>query len=421
MAPVGSWESLAAAVRARADAVYFGVEALNMRAHSTGCFTLGDLPQIAEICSRSRVRSYLTVNTIIFDADLPLMRDIISAAHRAGISAIIASDAAAMDFARSIGMEVHLSVQLNITNVESLKFYSRFADVVVLARELHLDQVAEIHRQIAKQNICGPSGQQVRIEMFCHGALCMAVSGKCYLSLHEHNASANRGECYQVCRRAYRVHDYDSDVELKVDNEYIMSPKDLKTIHFLDKILASGVSVLKIEGRARGPEYVSVVVECYREAVAAVCEGVFTVEKVSEWDRRLAAVFNRGFWDGYYLGRRLGEWNDRYGNKATERKEYLGRVLKFFNRISVAEILVESGALAAGERLLVTGHTTGALFLQAEDLRVDFNPADSVKKGDRFSIKTPAKVRPSDKVFRMIKEEKEQGKQICSVSPVTSL
>jgi len=408
MAPAGSWDSLAAAIRARADAVYFGVETLNMRAHSAGSFTLADLPRIAEICTRSHVRSYLTVNTVIYDADLPLMREIITAAHNAGVSAIIAADVAAMQFARSIGMEVHLSVQLNITNVESLKFYSRFADVVVLARELNLTQVAAIHRAIVEQNICGPSGKQVRIEMFCHGALCMAVSGKCYLSLHEHNTSANRGECYQVCRRAYRVKDFDSDVELKVDNEYIMSPKDLKTIHFLNKILDAGVSVLKIEGRARGPEYVSIVAGCYREAVDAVCEGKFTAEKVVEWNSRLASVFNRGFWDGYYLGRRLGEWNDRYGNRATDRKEYLGRVVKFFSRISVAEILVESGTVHAGERLLITGTTTGALYMRADDMRVDLTSAQEVGRGIRFSVKTPAKARPGDKVFRLLAREMEQ-------------
>jgi putative protease len=405
MAPAGSYESLSAAVRAGADAVYFGVEGLNMRSHSSNNFTLDDLKRIAEICSLSRVKSYLTVNTVIYDGDIPLMRRIIDTAKSAGVSAIIASDVAAMTYAREIGVEVHLSVQLNITNIESLKFYARFADVVVLARELNLDQVKHIHEEIVNQNVTGPSGKPLRLEMFCHGALCMAVSGKCYLSLHEHNASANRGECYQLCRRAYSVKDRDSDIELDIENEYIMSPKDLKTIHFLNKILDAGVSVLKIEGRARGSEYVKTVVECYREAVEAYCGGSFSETKIADWDNRLKKVFNRGFWNGYYLGQRLGEWNDKYGNKATEKKLYIGKVIKYFNKLGVAEFLVETGDISEGDKVLITGPTTGAQTFSASDIRVDLNTVPKAVKGERFSMKTPEKVRPSDKLYKLVSNE----------------
>ena len=340
MAPVGSRESLAAALSAGADSVYFGIENLNMRARSSNTFTIGDLREIAATCDEHGVKSYLTVNTIIYDEDMPLMHRIVDAAREAGISAVIAADVAVMDYAARTGMEVHLSTQLNISNVEALRFYSRFADVVVLARELNLDQVAEIHRHIVEDNICGPGGRQVRIEMFCHGALCMAVSGKCYLSLHELGASANRGACMQVCRRGYIVKDRESDIELEVDNKYIMSPKDLKTIHFLNKMMDAGVRVFKIEGRARGPEYVLTVVQCYKEAVRAYVEGTFTEEKVAAWDERLQTVFNRGFWDGYYLGRRLGEWSSSYGSQATERKVYVGKAIKHFGNIGVAECIL---------------------------------------------------------------------------------
>ena len=399
MSPVGSYESLAAAIRAGADSVYFGIEGLNMRSHSANNFTVNDLQRIAEICRRHHIQSYLTVNTIIYDNDLTLMREIIETAKKAGVSAIIASDLAALSFARSIGVEVHLSTQLNITNIEALKFYAQFADVVVLARELNLEQVAEIHRQIIEQEIKGPSGKLIRIEMFCHGALCMAVSGKCYLSLHEQNASANRGKCYQICRRAYTVKDRESDIELDIENQYIMSPKDLKTIHFLNRLLDAGVRVLKIEGRARGPEYVKASTECYKEAVQAYCENTFSEEKITDWNQRLAQVFNRGFWDGYYLGQRLGEWNNKYGNQATETKIYVGKVLKYFSKLGVAEILVESQSLSVGEKVLITGPTTGAQTFTAREIRVDLDPIETAEKGERFSMPTPLKVRPSDKLY----------------------
>ena len=402
MAPVGSRESLAAALSAGADSVYFGIENLNMRARSSNIFTIGDLREIAATCDEHGVKSYLTVNTIIYDEDMPLMHRIVDAAREAGISAVIAADVAVMDYAARTGMEVHLSTQLNISNVEALRFYSRFADVVVLARELNLDQVAEIHRHIVEDNICGPGGRQVRIEMFCHGALCMAVSGKCYLSLHELGASANRGACMQVCRRGYIVKDRESDIELEVDNKYIMSPKDLKTIHFLNKMMDAGVRVFKIEGRARGPEYVLTVVQCYKEAVRAYVEGTFTEEKVAAWDERLQTVFNRGFWDGYYLGRRLGEWSSSYGSQATERKVYVGKAIKHFGNIGVAEFLLEAGELNVGDKLLVTGTTTGAFYMTLDEARVDLRPVQTVHKGEYFSTKTPVKVRPNDKLYRMV-------------------
>jgi putative protease len=405
MAPVGSYESLAAAIRAGADAIYFGIEGLNMRSRSANNFTIADLRRIAKTCAKYHIQSYLTVNTIIYDNDMTQMREIIDAAKTAGVSAIIAADVAAMTYARSAGVEVHLSTQLNITNVEALKFYAQFADVVVLARELNLEQVKAIHEQIVEQDIKGPSGELIRIELFCHGALCMAVSGKCYLSLHEMNASANRGECNQICRRSYRVKDQESDIELAIENQYIMSPKDLKTIHFLHKILDAGVRVLKIEGRARGPEYVKTVTECYKEAVRAYCDGSYSEEKTADWDARLVKVFNRGFWDGYYLGQRLGEWNDRYGNKATEKKLYVGKVIKYFSKLGVAEFLVETQSLSVGDKVVITGPTTGAQTFSAESIRVDLMPTGTARKGERFSMKTPEKVRPSDKLYKMITED----------------
>jgi len=401
-APVGSYESLSAAIRAGADSVYFGVEDLNMRSRSSQNFTLEDLKRIAGICSRHRIKTYLTVNTIIYDNDTGRMHEIIDAAREANISAIIASDVAVMLYARNIGMEIHLSTQLNISNIEALKFYSRFADVVVLARELNLEQVSEIHRQIVEQNIQGPNGNLIRIEMFCHGALCMAVSGKCYLSLHEMNASANRGKCYQVCRRGYSVRDLESDSEIAIENQYIMSPKDLKTIHFLNKILDAGVQVFKIEGRARGPEYVKTVVECYKEAIHAYCNDSFSNEKIEDWNRRLGKVFNRGFWNGYYLGQTLGEWSSQYGNQATGKKLYIGKVIKYFSKLRVAEFLIETQSLKTGEKVLVTGPTTGALIFDTEELRLELMPTGQVQKGDRFSMKTPAKVRPSDKLYKIV-------------------
>ena len=404
MAPVGSRESLAAAIQAGADSIYFGIENLNMRARSASTFSIDDLKEIARTCNEHGMKSYLTVNTIIYDQDIPLMRTIVDAAHEAGISAIIAADVAVMTYARSIGQEVHLSTQLNISNTEALRFYAQFADVVVLARELNLEQVAEIHRAIVEEHICGPSGQPVRIEMFCHGALCMAVSGKCYLSLHQMNHSANRGACMQVCRRSYIVRDKETDAELEIDNQYIMSPKDLKTIHFLNKMMDAGVRVFKIEGRARGPEYVRTVVECYKEAIRAHLDGTFTDEKIEDWNRRLATVFNRGFWDGYYLGQRLGEWTHHYGSDATERKIYVGKGVKYFSNLGVAEFLVEAAELNVGDKLLVTGPTTGALFLTADEMRVDLRPVPTVHKGEHFSIKCD-KIRPSDKLYKLVSTE----------------
>lgn len=401
MAPVGSRESLAAAIQAGADSIYFGIENLNMRARSANTFTIDDLKEIARTCDEHGMKSYLTVNTIIYDNDLALMRTIIDAAKEAGISAVIAADVAVMTYARSIGQEIHLSTQLNISNVEALRFYAQFADVVVLARELNLDQVAEIYRAIREENICGPSGEQIRIEMFCHGALCMAVSGKCYLSLHQMNNSANRGACMQVCRRSYIVTDKESKEELEIDNQYIMSPKDLKTIHFMNKMMDAGVRVFKIEGRARGPEYVRTVVECYKEAIKAYVEGNFTDEKVADWNERLATVFNRGFWDGYYLGQRLGEWTKNYGSAATQRKIYVGKGIKYFNNIGVAEFLVEAAEVSVGDKLLITGPTTGAVFMTLDEARVDLKPVDTVHKGEHFSMKME-KMRPNDKLYKLV-------------------
>lgn len=401
MAPVGSYESLMAAIQGGADSVYFGIEGLNMRSRSSNNFTIDDLRKIASICEEHGLKSYLTVNTVIYGEDLPLMRRIIDAAKEAGVSAIIAADVAAMSYANEIGQEVHLSTQLNISNAEALKFYARFADVVVLARELNLTQVHEIYRQIIEQHITGPKGELIRIEMFAHGALCMAVSGKCYLSLHEMNASANRGACMQICRRAYTVRDKDSDIELDIENQYIMSPKDLKTIHFMNKMMDAGVRVFKIEGRARGPEYVRLVTECYKEAVRAYCRGEFTEEKIADWDERLAKVFNRGFWNGYYLGQRLGEWSSKYGSGATRRKVYVARGIKYFDKIGVAEFEMECGSLRVGDEILITGPTTGAVMQKVEEIRVDLKPVEETRKGERFSIRVGEKVRASDRLYKM--------------------
>ena len=408
MAPAGSYESLMAAIQGGADSVYFGIEGLNMRARSSNNFTTDDLRKIASICDEHGVKSYLTVNAVIYDEDLPLMRTIIDAAKEAGVSAIIAADVAAMAYANSIGQEVHLSTQLNISNTEALKFYARFADVVVLARELNLEQVRTIYDAIGTQGIYGPKGEPIRIEMFCHGALCMAVSGKCYLSLHEMNASANRGACMQICRRGYTVKDRETNIELDVENQYIMSPKDLKTIHFMNKMMDAGVRVFKLEGRARGPEYVHIVTSCYKEAVQAYCEGSFTDEKVSAWDERLKSVFNRGFWDGYYLGQRLGEWSSHYGSSATKRKEYVARGIKYFTGLGVAEFEMESGELRVGDEILITGPTTGALFQTVEEIRVDLKPVPSAVKGERFSIKTTERIRASDRMYKMVQVERKK-------------
>ncbi len=403
MAPVGSRDSLAAALKAGAGSVYFGVEQLNMRSHSANHFTIDDLREIAATCNEYGVKSYLTVNTIIYGEDIALMHEIIDAAVEAKISAVIACDVAVMTYCRQKGMEVHLSTQLNISNIEALKFYAQFADVVVLARELNLDQVAEIYRQIEEQHICGPSGEQIRIEMFCHGALCMAVSGKCYMSLDNTGRSANRGECMQICRRSYVVTDRETGTELEIDNKYIMSPKDLKTIRFIDKMMRSGVRVFKIEGRARGPEYVMTVVQCYKEAIQSVLDNTFTEEKKDQWDERLAAVFNRGFWDGYYLGQQLGEWNKHYGSCATERKQYVGKGVKYFSKLGVAEFTCEACEFSVGDKMLITGPTTGALYVTVDEIHDDTQAVQTAQKGTRVSIKVPEKVRPSDKLFRIEK------------------
>ena len=402
MAPVGSRESLAAAIQAGADSIYFGIEKLNMRAHSASTFTIDDLREIAATCAEHGMKSYLTVNTIIYQEDLELMRQIIDAAKEASISAVIASDVAVMNYCRKVGQEVHLSTQLNISNVEALKFYAQFADVVVLARELRMEQVAEIYRHIEEEKICGPSGEPVRIEMFCHGALCMAISGKCYMSLDNANRSANRGECVQICRRSYTVTDNETGNQLEIDNKYIMSPKDLKTVRFIDKMMNSGVRVFKIEGRARGPEYVYTVVKCYKEAIQAVLDGTFTEEKKDEWDTQLARVFNRGFWDGYYQGQTLGEWNKSYGSNATERKVYVGRGVKYFSKLGVAEFTVEATTFKLGDKLLVTGPTTGVMYLTATEIHDnDGNPVEEAPQGTRVAIPVTDKVRPSDKLFKL--------------------
>ncbi len=411
MAPVGSRESLAAAIHAGADSIYFGIENLNMRARSANTFGIDDLREIAATCEEHGIKSYLTVNTIIYDEDIALMRTIVDAAHEAGISAVIAADVAVMDYCNRIGQEVHLSTQLNISNAEALKFYARFADVVVLARELNLKQVKAIYDTIQKEQIRGPKGELIRIEMFCHGALCMAVSGKCYLSLHELGASANRGACMQVCRRGYEVtrdeeptyllKDKESTIELEVDNKYVMSPKDLKTIRFMDEMMDAGVRVFKIEGRARGPEYVKTVVECYSEAISSYINGTLSEEKKDAWDERLRTVFNRGFWNGYYLGQRLGEWTRHYGSNATERKIYAGKGIRYFSNIGVAEFLIEAAELHVGDKLLITGHTTGAMYVTLDEARVNLKPVDTVKKGVHVSFKVPDRIRPNDKLYIM--------------------
>lgn len=400
MAPVGSWESLAAAIDAGADAVYFGVQGLNMRSRSSVNFDLDDLRRIVALCHEAGVRTYLTVNIIIYDDDIEEMHRVIDAAREAGISAIIASDIAAISYARSRGVEVHISTQCNISNIEAVRFYAQFADTVVLARELSLDRVQKIHQTIIDENICGPSGRQVKIEMFCHGALCMAVSGKCYLSLHQMNSSANRGACTQICRRGYEVTDLETGDKLNVDNKYIMSPKDLKTIHFLNKMVDAGVSVFKIEGRARGPEYVSVAVKCYSEALDAICDGSYSEVLVPAWDERLRKIFNRDFWDGYYLGQRLGEWSAKYGSSATRVKHYAAKGVKYFSKLGVGEFFMEAGELHVGDEIVITGPTTGVLMLEVSEIRVGLKPVDKAVKGDAFSIPVPAKIRPGDRLYR---------------------
>ena len=404
MSPAGSYESLMAAIQGGAGSVYFGVGSLNMRARSSQNFSLDDLKNIASICREHEIRSYVTLNTVIYDDEYGLMEQIADAAREAGISALIASDQAVIQYASRIGMPVHMSTQANISNIEAVKFYARYADVMVTARELNLDQVLAITRAIREQGIRGPSGNLVRIEVFAHGALCMAISGKCYLSLDHFNASANRGACYQLCRRPYRVFDHDGEVELEVDNEYIMSPKDLKTIDFLDSILAAGVTVLKIEGRGRGPEYVKTVTRCYREAIDSIREGTYTPEKIAHWTEQLRTVYNRGFWDGYYLGRTLGEWSSRYGSQATRTKVCVGQVTNYFTRLKVAEIRMEAGSLTVGDEIHIIGPTTGVVEETVREIRYELHPIQQVKKGAVCSIPVDSYLRRSDKVYRVDKK-----------------
>ncbi len=404
MAPVGSWESLQAALQGGANAVYFGVGKLNMRSRSAANFTAEDLPRIVQTCREVGVRTYLTVNTIIYNSEIDEMHHLLESAKDAGVSAIIASDMAVISYANRIGVEVHISTQCNVSNTEAVRWYSQFADVIVTARELPLNQVAEITRFIERENIRGPKGELVQVEVFAHGALCMSISGKCYLSLDNYNYSANRGACLQLCRRGYIVKDKESDLELEIDNEYIMSPKDLCTIGFLDKIVKAGVRVLKIEGRGRSADYVRTVTECYREAVEAIADGTYSKEKIDGWIERLSTVFNRGFWDGYYLGRRMGEWSERYGSQATENKVYLGLVKNYFNRIKVAEVQLQTAeTLRVGDELIVIGETTGVYRTTIQELRLDRDPVSEVHQGDRFSFATSEPLRRGDKVYRVDK------------------
>ena len=402
MAPVGSYESLRAAIQGGAGSVYFGVEHLNMRSRSSNNFSIEDLKKITGISLKKGVKTYLTLNVEVFDNEMQLMREVLDAAKEAGVSAVIAADISVIQYARSIDLEVHISTQVNITNIEAVKFYAHFADVVVLAREMNLGRVYEINKQIEEEHIKGPGGELVRLEMFAHGALCMAISGKCYLSLNEMNSSANRGSCLQTCRRAYTVTDKETGAQLDIENEYIMSPKDLKTVHFLNKMLDAGVSVLKIEGRARSPEYVKTTVECYREAVNAYFDGTFTEERIADWNNRLASVFNRGFWDGYYLGQRLGEWSSNYGSRATKKKIYIGKCTNYFSKIEVAEFKLETKNLDIGDEIIITGPTTGVVQTAVNEIRVDLKPVDQGKKGERISVPVGTKLRRSDKLFKVV-------------------
>jgi Collagenase and related proteases len=402
MAPVGNRECLYAAIQGGANSVYFGVDVLNMRSRSANNFLLEELSEIVQICDEHDVKSYLTVNTIVYEQELPLMRQVIDAAVKNGVSAVIVSDQAAISYARQVGIEVHLSTQLSISNSQTLNFYSNWADVVVLARELNLFQVAEISRQIGLQNIVGPSGKQIRIEMFAHGALCMAISGKCYLSLHEKNTSANRGACQQTCRKAYTVTEKESGYQLDIDNEYIMSPKDLCTIGFVDKMIAAGVSVLKIEGRARSADYVKSVASCYNEAIIAVAAQTYNRDLIAGWMTRLSKVFNRGFWDGYYLGQKIGEWNDSYGSKATTRKVYIARVVNYFSNIGVAELLVESDCFKRGDDFIIIGPTTGVVEGIASEIHGNHGAIELAEKGEVFSVKVATPVRRADRLYKMV-------------------
>jgi putative protease len=401
MAPAGNFESLNAAIQGGANSVYFGVGTLNMRSHSANNFTADSLKEIVDICKKARVKSYLTLNIVIYDQDIPAMRDAIDKAVEAGVSAIIASDMAVILYARERGMEVHISTQLNVSNILSLKYHAQFADVIVLARELNLNQIKDISDTIEREQIKGPSGELLKLELFCHGALCMAVSGKCYLSLHEYNASANRGNCYQICRRSYEVKDKETGNTLEVDNKYIMSPKDLSTILFVDKIIDSGIRVFKIEGRARAPEYVKRVTSAYREAADAVCEGRYTPELAKKLEEGVSEVFNRGFWDGYYQGAKLGEWSEVYGNKATKKKIYVGKVTNFFSNLSVAEVLIEAGEIRIGDEILIIGTSTGVIEYTVGEIRTNLEPVEVAVKGEFCSlpIREGVKLRRSDKIY----------------------
>lgn len=401
MSPAGNFEALHAAIQGGANSIYFGVGELNMRSHSANNFSAEDLPEIVSICKSNNVKSYLTLNIVIYNSDLEAMHKTVEAAHKAGVSAIIASDMAVILYARKLGVEVHISTQLNVSNIESVRYHAQFADVIVLSRELTLVQIKEISDAIKRDQIKGPSGKLVALELFCHGALCMAVSGKCYLSLHEYNASANRGSCYQLCRRGYQVTDLETGMQLEIDNKYIMSPKDLCTIEFIDKIMEAGVTVFKIEGRARAAEYVKRVTSAYREAADAVCNGSYDRKLSGELKARVSSVFNRGFWDGYYQGAKLGEWSDVYGNKATRKKRYVGKVTNFFSNLSVAEVLVETGELRTGDQILITGPSTGVIECEAQEIRVDLKVAEKAVKGEYCSIPVPAgvKLRRSDKIY----------------------
>jgi len=406
MAPVGSYESLMAAIQGGANSVYFGIEKMNMRANSSNNFTFDDLKKIVTICEENNIKSYLTINTVVYNKELDLMREIVTAAKKNKITAIIASDLSVISYAREIGVEVHISTQQNVSNIESLKFFAQFADVVVLARELSLDQVAEISKRIKEENITGPLGNLIKIEMFVHGALCMAISGKCYLSLHEKNSSANRGACLQTCRKAYTVTEKESGNQLEIDNEYIMSPKDLCTIKFLNKVLDAGVTVLKIEGRARPAEYVKTVSECYSEAIDAYLDDSFDDKKIKDWTDRLSAVFNRGFWDGYYLGQKMGEWSHKYGSRATKRKIYIGKTTNYFTKIKVAEFLIESYDLKLGDEILITGPTTGVVQTKVKEIRVDLKSTNIANKGALCSVAIDTLIRRSDKLYKIVDADK---------------
>lgn len=402
MAPVGSWESLHAAIQAGADSVYFGIDKLNMRSQSTVNFTFDDLEKITELCKAAGIKTYITVNAVLYDEDISVMREIVDAAQKHRVDAIIASDIAAIQYARSIDVEVHISTQLNVSNIEAVKFFAQFAEVIVLARELNMLQVKNISKAIFDENITGPSGNLVRLEMFVHGALCMAISGKCYLSLHEYNRSANKGACLQICRRSYIVTDKETGQELEIDNQYIMSPKDLCTVDFFNILVDSGLTVFKIEGRARPPEYVKTVTECYREALESCLDQSFSQEKINDWKARLSTVFNRGFWDGYYLGRKLGEWSSVYGSKATKKKVYIAKGMNYFSNLKVAEFLNETGKLRVGDEIIITGPTTGIIETKITEIRVDLSGVTETNKGELFSIPVERPVRRSDKLFKMI-------------------